>query len=799
MGERNKIYISYVGGLGYGLQEDVYLVEGEADYVQACHKLLQHRETGAGLRIWVRAKAHYTWLKEFVDQIACRVLFEEKTPRLVLAEQWNVEIPDWLSDSDVLGLNLLEINVDTLTPASFGTRYLSHYLGSVFNADRLDTDNLVAVIKALVSSGAEAAFLEQPLLNRCLVEKCAQWSQKTNEQWVKELCKRLADDYNPIWHYLSAWSILHSYPDKLLEFVLTPDQAHFVRKIPSGALSNLPLEPMGREQALTQIEQFFLEIKAQVGTSKEFIEIVSLMSGRFSQEYSFALKVLKSNLFEPTRTDIETLREKFEACPGVTQTQLDSLKYIVKPVRPVLAAAEDKWGFSEWIEWAVDQYIPYRAWQVHNKYYDADLEDTVEKFTNWYVLEYGSIHGDIDFSLAYSLNDLNEGLGSGLTFVLLVDCLPLQYVEILNEALRNAGFYRHSVAYRFSGLPTVTAGNKAALLAGNWLVDAGDYEAILKKRSVSEWGGKKLIYLRDLRSMAEMEVPGDAAVVVFNLLDADEILHSDVESKNITYDDELHRIFNRVADGLRRISEEWCGSRDSFDLRVVTDHGACRILEEEKKTFESGIVKKLFSDEKYRFSAVSEEQSGDISPNLWDMGYRFKRPFAPAGTVYFIPRGHNTVRHAGLVKGHLHGGATPEEVIVPIMHYKLVEVARGKPLTRFLNLDLNKDTTRARFYIQRVVMIEIEIQNPNKSEVKVFRASIISPEADLKSFETTIVPVEETGHIKISCYFKRSALGEKDLELELAYEIEGEKHVLPLSLKSEFVSAQKGGFSLKDL
>ena len=37
------------------------------------------------------------------------------------------------------------------------------------------------------------------------------------------------------------------------------------------------------------------------------------------------------------------------------------------------------------------------------------------------------------------------------------------------------------------------------------------------------------------------------------------------------------------------------------------------------------------------------------------------------------------------------------------------------------------------------------------------------------------------------------------MEIEIAYEIEGERHILPLVLKCEFISAQKGGFSLKEL
>ena len=53
--------------------------------------------------------------------------------------------------------------------------------------------------------------------------------------------------------------------------------------------------------------------------------------------------------------------------------------------------------------------------------------------------------------------------------------------------------------------------------------------------------------------------------------------------------------------------------------------------------------------------------------------------------------------------------------------------------------------------------------------------------------------------IQMNCYFKKAALGEKNFEIEIAYEISGEQHTLALTLECEFKSAMAGGFSLRDL
>ncbi|MBU2521598.1 MAG: hypothetical protein KKD50_05150, partial [Proteobacteria bacterium] len=338
-----------------------------------------------------------------------------------------------------------------------------------------------------------------------------------------------------------------------------------------------------------------------------------------------------------------------------------------------------------------------------------------------------------------------------------------------------------------------------ALLSGNWQNKAGNYEAVLKNRAASDWSGKNVVYLSNLKSLSEMEAPQETTIAVLNFVDGDEILHSDVEAKNTTHEDELHRIFSRMAESVNRLSQEWAGSKKNFNVYVVTDHGACRILDEEKRSFDSAVVNKLFANEKHRFSAVAEDRVNDIPDNLWLLGHRFKGPFSDEKMIYFLPRGHNTVRQTGITKGYMHGGATPEEVIVPTASYKMVKVAWKTPDTRFLNLDLVKETGMAKFYIQRVVTLKVEIQNPNPSDIRILRASVTSPETDLKSCEIAVIPAGSVNTLQMSCYFKKAALGEKCLEIEIAYEVSGEQHTLSLTRECEFKSAMAGGFSLRDL
>lgn len=792
--------ISYIGDLAHTPSDGVILVENNADYVRACQGLSRYWELNGCQRVWVRSKNHFTWLRDFTGQIGCSSQFEEKTARLVLGEQWNVSLPDWLTDADVLEQNLLEIDVDSQQRTHFETRLLTRFLGGTFQTDIFSPSDIVPAIRALVSTDAKEAFEKYPLLQRCLENRCNQWAERNNKTWLKEVCKRLSENSDELWQWLSLWAGLHSYPDKLLEYVLAPEQILFVRGIPPVAVGDLPLEPTAREQTLAQIEFLFEEIREQVTSSEEFQKVVGWTTGKLSREYRYISGILRSKQFSPTEADIPVIREKFKSCPGVSESQLNSLVFSVKPSRPALVGPEEVWSSAEWIRWTVEEYMPYRIWQVHNDEYDEDLEQTVGRFSDWYISEYASIHKDPELSLTHCLRNISSSdLSSEFTIILLVDCLPIAFMELLDQALRNVGLSRHGLHYRFAGLPTITEYNKTALLSGKWQNEAGNYEAVLKNRSASDWSGQNVVYLSNLKSLTEMAAPEETTIAVLNFLDGDEILHADMEAKSTTHEDELHRIFSRMAESVDRLAQEWAGSEEHFNVYVVTDHGACRILDEETRSFDSAVVNKLFANEKHRFSEVPEDQVNDIPDNLWAMGHRFKRPFSDETVIYFLPRGHNTVRQTGMVKGYMHGGATPEEVIVPTASYKMVKAAWETPSVRFLNMDLEKETGAAKFYIQRVVTLEMEIQNLNSTEIRIHRASVISPETDLKSCETVTVPAGSVNTLRMNCYFEKAALDKKSLEIEIAYEISGEERTFPITLDSEFKSALSVGLNLRDL
>lgn len=778
----------------------IQIVENDADYITACKDISESSRLNHDIEIWVRSKRYLSWLRNYIGQLGIEAEFTEKTPRSILAQRWNVAIPDWVSDEAISGQGLLELEVDEHASSSFENTLLALLLDRAFAVDSMSAENAAAIVTALVSSSYREAITKYPLVSESVKRKTEQWKRNSADTWIATVCDQLPEKPLVPLRWFGAWSLLRNYPDELLERIIPIGQIPVVRSIPAKAVEQVALEPSVRAEALDQIRLYLEQAFSEVKTNADFRKILAGISGRLVEEYAFVFKMLKSGTIDPQLEDIEAIKRTFDACPGVTRSNLQALRHLVRPEYPTLIGETDVWSAGQWAQWTIEEYAPYREWQVRNGTYDAAIESTVALFSDWYFENYLGIHADVNLGLTYCLNSFKQTADSSiLTIVLIVDCLPLAFASLMGDALRNVGFNLQNQEFRYASLPTVTEYNKAALISGTPGIVSNNYTALLAERSARDWAGVHTLYASTLKGFSELQIGSVSNIVVMNYVEGDEILHSDVESKNRTYEEELSRVYAQLAEATYALCERWSGSREDISVILVTDHGACRILDEEATTFSSSVVNKLFDDEKHRMATMSFEQASNVPANLWELGYRFSSPFSAPDLVHFLPRGHNTVRKAATGKGYHHGGVTPEEVVVPFACYGLTATSWKKPVTRFVNIDMNKQKDLARFFIQRVVGIEIEMQNPNTVSLQVIAIEALAPEAATKDTTVTTIAPESIGTIRIDLYFQKPALAADTLKLNIRYVVDGAEHELALSLPAEFKSATAPGLNLRNL
>ena len=744
----------------------------------------------------VRLEKYGWWLRRFLEQTSIPYSFSEYGPSEILAEHWKVHVPDWLTSQDIIENRLLDLQIRQQTKVRFEDALLSHLLGKVFNTIAISEEQIPILVQVLARPETSHAISKHPILRRCLEVKCRWWAEQTEIGWIKDTCIRLSKDFDTIWQELTAWALLGSYPSKLLEFVVPLHRATLLRSIPAAILNGMPLHAKTKQQAETQIDLFIADISKSIQSSDDFQRLVDTTSGLLSSEFRHLKALLTKSVFQLTREDIEAVRGKFQSCPELGRSSLLQLDSLIAPPRPQLPQSSHQWSVDEWIRWAIRDYMPYRQWQTKAKVFDAEVERQVGDFTDWYLRQYATLHQQASVSLTHVLSSLQARLSAdALAVIVLLDGLPAIYWRQLSEALRLAGLHQVDAGWRLAPLPSHTALCKPLLLSGGWDDSNQDYRAIIERRAHQEWGKRVIVYVSSLKELGECQLSKEPSVVVFNFLSTDELLHADVESENATHEEKLQLLFVKLEQAVVDLYKRWGGPIDQFSLYALTDHGACRVLGEEKQTLDSKVVQKIFSEANHRFAEVGADEAQSVPQNLWDLGYRFQPPFARVqDRFFFIPKGHNTVKLPKQAKGHLHGGATPEEIVVPWMVWRTVRPAVKDLAARFLDLP-----SPVVFYVQRLTTLPIEISNPNNQRVRVLEIRVVQPETDLVKFEPLDLEGKQSGQTTVSMYFKKSALGRGMLQLVLEYEIESERHTLELPLQVEFRSAQMGGFSLKDL
>ncbi len=791
--------ICFVGSQKGVTPEGTLLVITDRDYVKACKAVNDAANRPKG--VWVAQRPHVAWFKAYCNLLDLNCCVRELTSRVILADRWDVTIPDWLNDQRVESEKLLDLDISTEGVDDFVDVVLGHFLSRSFCSSRLDPEHVSEVLSAVVSSEYKTHSDRYPIISDCLSEKCVQWEENTDQSWMGEFSRSLVDQPDALWHDLTLWALLGHYSDQLIEFVTGPQRVVFLRSIPVGLLSSLRLHPAAVDTAQNQIRLFFNDIlQDPVSSTEDLKKVLGTVSRRLAIEFSFVEQILENSSYELQAKDIELVEEVFKTCPGVSSVKIDALDRFVPPARPSEQDAGDAWGGARWLDWSVKEYIPYRQWQIQNKHYERKLEQTVQAFSDWYVDEYMTIHQDTGKSLVHLLSEWREHLvNDDLSLILLIDCLPVAFWTLFEEAMGNIGFHRHQQEYRFAPLPSHTEVCKPLLLGSDWEKTDTKYDRLLQERGLRDWPGKQVLYLHNLQKLSEADLGGGASVLVLNFLAVDRTLHADVEADGSTHREELFRLFVRLAEAVKDLLNRWQGDKDKFGVYAVTDHGATKIIDDEKATLDSQIVNRLFEYEKHRFAQIPKDCTDEIPENLWAFGYRFKPPFNNQDTVFFIPKGHNTVKKGNKTTGFVHGGAAPEEVIVPAAIFRPVKVSWREPLVRFVDLRTDRQSGHAIFYILRVVPIRLEVQNPNAEPISIVRVDVVSPDADVKEFTTGQIEPESVGELSLSCYFKKAAQDQEELLLQITYELAGGEYTMQVLTAAVFRSATTGGFNLKDL
>lgn len=789
-----NVILSLIGDYAGARPEGVPLVETDSDYVVVCSQI----RTEAPAEIWIRSPVHQAWLTVFADTIGFEAIRKEKTPRVLLAEKMGCTIPEWLTDQQILAEGLLSGTGKPGKAGRFVSARLSEELSPVFEEPELVPEILPGVLAAVLDPASKERFEAKPSLMRCLEEQCDFWAATNATPWVGYACERLPRASAELHRDLTFHALLSRYPGSLQEYKLTAQTRVALKDLDPKALLAGPKHTVALSETEDLLKTEVTAVLREIKTKSDFQKLLKCFTGQVRAEFDLALAVLDDEHITLDPDLLEEIRICFEEGGAVPRAKLDALSLRIPPPLPEIRSK----GFAswkEWEQWCLREYFPYRAWQQDSGTFHPDVEKMVENFSAWVVEHYPSLHADVDISLIHVLKGLeNSFRDENLSILLVVDCLSEFFRPDLQARFSEQGLYTHTLRHVCAPLPSCTEVSKPLLLSGSHEGKGSDYETLLKRCALERWPEKRIRYFGgNLGALKAWDGCDGCNVLVLNDLFLDELMHSDAEALATSYKEEANRHFVRMANAVREMMDNWQGDPTKVGIHVVTDHGATRILEAESESVDSSMAAKLFPNEKYRFAKLTQEEAALVPQSLWSLGHSFKSPFVEQDAQWFIPRGHHTVRSAKH-RGFVHGGATPEELLVPVMTFRPVSVTWKPPECRADGLRLNPEG-EAIFYVRRLQSMRLELRNPNLAEMEISGVDAVSAGAEIRQCDLVNIPPQGKADVPVEIMFNDAAVSESDLVLKLIWNIQGQQEISEMRIPARIQSAMGGGFSLKDL
>jgi hypothetical protein len=490
-----------------------------------------------------------------------------------------------------------------------------------------------------------------------------------------------------------------------------------------------------------------------------------------------------------------TLKRHFKNCPGLTDARLESLDQWIVPPPP--EPLDDSTDPASWVRWSREQYFDYRWWQIQRDVVDPDLEVLVANFSQWYCENYTKVHADPNLSAVQTLAQWRKSiLKDTLSLILLIDNLPFFFWSILEQALKQVGIYCHQTSAVFVPLPSLTAISKPQIVSGEPDARGSDYLKMLSKQSEHSWDSRKVGYLANINQLVEVTDFSAPSVLLLNYLAADSALHEDRNNTGISWKEQLSLLFQKLAEEVAGFARRATEAGQELSIYVLTDHGSTLVLSQERKDAGSQLTKQLFPNEKYRSASLSQQEADSIPENLWSLGMRFYNPLNP-DQLHFIPRGHNTVAPTKKGRFFSHGGASPEEVIVPCGVFRMHQAERVLPKIRFTHFNEGKDIPK--WYVKRIVTLQVELLNPNPEICSLASIAVHPKVGEIRDFKECTLPAKSTQVISLSLYFGNEAINHKSLVFSFNFLFGQEPVSAPIEIPVSIHSAMSGGLNLHDL
>lgn len=741
-----------------------------SEYAPACLALRAALQGAGAISLHVTNRSVAAWLVQAAAPYSAdQVRLTRVTPRSILSERWGMAIPAGVSDGDIRQSRLLDEDIVPREGQGFADVLLEHFYGEGYSFLKFPLIHLASLLNGYDPLRRQDAA-GRSLATRAFRDKIQQWEKSAPQEVVKTLIRRLRDDPAGLRRDLSRYKVLKNYPVTLGQKVLG-DAWDVFRKAHVDA-TDLTLSAREREAVSTEVVYFLTSRKDKVQTSDDLIAMLAQMSGCLLPEYAFVETALNAHLDWLSPELLRKVEATFRPLQDRIGASLEGLRRRIRPPTPT--APEPTWTAAQWLTWASSVYMPYYAWLEAAGQSDAAMNEFATAFGDWYYTHFNVLKNSEPDKFAFTALYRNHGRmteGETVTLILLIDNFNYVHFQELCRLFNRRDFTLQASEPMLSLIPTATEVGKAALIASYG--DQADlppdsYSSLVKKWSDVLKGKTAgyLPYIGDLQNLTQREYD----VYFLNFLPIDQSLHEDTRATGRSHADAIREylatLTAAVADFARRFQLE-----ERLVVYTLSDHGATRIARETVNVLDQDYFQKLAVEKHHRFVALSDDAFNKLPQVIEAQCYLIDRHKFKTNHNYLAARAYYRFLDTSDTF-YVHGGLTPEEVVVPFARFEVAPVRPLPPTLRLLKTDYR--------YAKRAP-VEFEIGNPNTYPLEAVSLRLIDQDCEEVILSTLSANAAEM--VGLPTLFRK---------------IPGEGHSRTVTLRVRF-ECQGRDFSLPDI
>lgn len=758
----------------YSGKKDV-VIDDFSQYVGAYMQIHESIHSGSNLTVVTGNRQIFFQLENLKEFYPRTIGTRKYSLREEFANQYHVSVPDYISDQDLVA-DKTYLEADFRGGDSFENAIIRKFLGNFFIGDTFPYASLAEMCEKL--SLDDVLDKKKIVLRKVFQQRIKGFVRKATGTYEKYILDEFVKDFDSLRADVGTYLLVKSYPDTFQEDVLGTDIYKCMKHF------NI----LGKPFAIGDDSESNYEDRARVYLNQPaigFDETLKYVSGA----RNFELEIVLAKKDSLTANDVDRVTDKFA---DLLRNDPEACRRISLLKAPVVLEKPDAGRFdtASWIKWAMDNYLPYKFWLELCGKTDADADEYSSEYGDWFFGNYDKLINGYPY-MVYKILPLlkDDFINNQHSLMVILDNFNYKFSGELTKYMVDDGYTLLYDKPVLSMIPTETAISKRAFFTGQAYYDDGKgYDNL-----VSMWArnmGISMKYLPNVGSLKSLKSFNEK-VVFLNYLRIDEMLHEDQSDSAQTIEariqQELCALIKTINGNLKRLGRE----KDT-DIYFIADHGSTRILPEQPNEIDPKYYKEKAENSDYRFIAVNDSDFEATKSAIDNLCYALDKDRYGTKQHFFIARKYNRFIRNDL-KAYVHGGITPEETIVPLLHFAFDVIQCKDPEITLVNETLRFSvSTKMSLLIKNfnefdISDLEIEIINKNIHYTKPARANI-------EASSSCLIELANTRVLKSMV----KALNE-EMTVKATYLANGRKHIFTSVLKLPMKSLQSSSSDLSDL